>query len=230
MTAKYDSPPEELEAPLSLDPSTWSPKDIYHLHSALIVPRPIAWVSTQSRSHVDNLAPHSYFNAIADDPPMVSFSIEGKSDTYHNLHDVPEFTVNLVTSTLAEKMEITAVSMPPDEDEFGWARLTKTGSDRITPYRVAESPAALECVVDQILSVGKRNHLVIATVVRYHISPEIWKGARVDPDQLRAIGRLAGGYVELGPRFKMHRPDFRELSAPGVEDPRALSARAYVKP
>ena len=90
-------------------------------------------MSIRSAEGLDNLAPHSYFNGVADDPPMVMFSIEGKTDTWRNLQEVPEFVVSFVSSALAEAMEISAVRMPPDEDEFAWAGLGKRAAERVRP-------------------------------------------------------------------------------------------------
>jgi flavin reductase (DIM6/NTAB) family NADH-FMN oxidoreductase RutF len=181
----------------------------------VIVPRPIAWVSTQSGAGVDNLAPHSYFNGIADDPPMLMFSIEDKTDTYWNLQGVKQFVVNLVTLEHAEAMEISAVHMPPEQDEFSWAGITKTPSDCVRPPRAAEALTAMECEVDQITDVGKRNHLVIGRVIRYHLSASIWRNGRIDLSSYQTVGRLSNQYCEPGRRFKMHRPHFEELERHG---------------
>ena len=212
-----NGPPDSLEAPLSLDPADWSTTDIYHLQTALIVPRPIAWVSTQSLAGANNLAPHSYFNGVSDDPPMVMFCIQGKTDTYDNLQHVPEFVVSFVTSELAQAMEISAVHMPPDEDEFLWAGLASTHSECVAPLRVRDAYAALECKMESIAAVGNRNQMVIGRVVRYHVSDAIWRHGRVDPGLYRPIGRLAGQYCEQGGRFKLHRPDFDRLQEHGTD-------------
>ena len=218
-------PPQRLDAPLCLDPTAWSPRDVYRLHTALIAPRPIAWVSTRSVEGVDNLAPHSYFNAVADDPPMVMFSIEGKTDTWWNLQEVPEFVVSFVTSALAEAMEISAVCMPPGEDEFSWAGLGKSAADCVRPARVAESLAALECVVESVTPVGRRNQMVIGRVVRYHVSEALWREGRIDPSRYRPVGRLAGHYCEQGPRFRMRRPEFATLREHGAKGAARLTER-----
>ena len=222
---EFLAPPRRLDAPLRLDPASWSPRDVYRLHTALVVPRPIAWVSTRSAEGVDNLAPHSYFNGVADDPPMVMFSIEGKTDTWWNLQEVPEFVVSFVAGALAEAMEISAVRMPPDEDEFAWAGLEKRTADCVRPARVAESLAALECVVESVTPVGRRNQMVIGRVVRYHVSEAVWREGRVDPSRYRPVGRLAGHYCEQGRRFRMRRPEFAALREHGAMGAARLTER-----
>ena len=226
--SEFHAPPRRLDTPLCLDPATWSPKDVYRLHSALIVPRPIAWVSTRSGDGIDNLAPHSYFNAISDDPPMVMFSIEGKTDTYWNLQQVPEFVVNFVAGPLAVPMEISAVRMPPGEDEFFWAGLEKRAADCARPARVAEALAALECTVESVTPVGTRNQMVIGRVVRYHVNEAVWRDGRVDPSRYRPVGRLAGQYCEQGRRFKVHRPEFATLKAHGAADAPGLAEQTFL--
>ena len=206
-----ETPPEHLSEPLSLDPSCWSPQDIYYLNAALIVPRPIAWVSTLSSDGVANIGPHSYFNGISDDPPYVMFSIEGETDTYANLRDIPECTISFVTEDLASAMELSAVKFPSDEDEFEWADLEKLESECVRPARPKSAKACLECLVDRIIDVGNVNHMIILKVVHYHVSPEIWDKGRINMETYRPIGRLGGQYTKMGSRFKQRRPTWIEI-------------------
>lgn len=159
MPDKLNVPPDSLEESLELDPRCWEPKHIYYLQSALIVPRPIAWVSTVSAEGFENLAPHSYFNAVcddppcvmfSDDPPCVMFSMEGETDTHFNIVATGEFVVNFVTPDLARKMEMTAVDFPAEESEFKWADVPRSSSRRVSPPRVAEARACLECRVSNL--------------------------------------------------------------------------------
>lgn len=211
MSSPIGSPPQELREDLELDPRHWSSKEIYRLQTALIAPRPIAWVSTLSLQGADNLAPHSYFNGVSDDPPMVMFCIEGESDTYRNLQEIPEFVVNLVTLDLAERMEITAVTIPYDESEFEWSGLRKGCSSQVQPRRVAEAKACLECKVERILDVGTRNHMVIGEVVHFFVDHRVWRNGRVDPKVFQPLARLGGRYAALGDVFKMPRPSWDDV-------------------
>jgi flavin reductase (DIM6/NTAB) family NADH-FMN oxidoreductase RutF len=207
-------PPVELTDSLELDASAWTPRQIYLLQAALVVPRPIAWVSTIDASGVRNLAPHSYFNAVCDDPPHVLFSIEGESDTYRNLLTVPEFVVNFVTPELAQAMELTASPFPADQDEFVWAGLTPVPSRRVRPFRVGESKACFECRVIDIRTVGKTpNYLVLGQTEHFFVSREIWSNGRVDPKLYAPLGRISGRYQNAGGQFKLSRPNWQQIQA-----------------
>jgi flavin reductase (DIM6/NTAB) family NADH-FMN oxidoreductase RutF len=206
------SPPDELDNTLEIGGSQWTPNEMYHLLSALIVPRPIAWISTISKTGIPNLAPFSYFNGICDAPPCVMFSAEGEADTVRNVKAVPEFVVNFVTVELAEKMELTAVDFPSNESEFEWATLEKAASATVTPPRVAAAKACLECHVVNILEVGSRpNHVIFGEVKHFSVSPGIWRNGRVDPVLFNPLCRLGGRYGTVDSVFKMTRPSWAEL-------------------
>jgi flavin reductase (DIM6/NTAB) family NADH-FMN oxidoreductase RutF len=146
------------------------------------------------------------------------FSIEGESDTYRNLLDVPEFVVNFVTVDLAEKMEMTACRMPRDEDEFLWAKLTPSSSKRVAPPRVSEAKASLECRVLEIKSIGNiPNYVVFGEVIHFAVDAAIWNKGRVDPHRYTPIGRLSGGYVTHGDLFKLSRPQWVEVQQQTVD-------------
>ncbi|MER8417534.1 flavin reductase family protein [Mesorhizobium sp. M1329] len=214
------------EEDFTVTPAEWDAKRIYYLHASVVTPRPIAWVATLSADGKDNLAPHSYFNAIADDPPYLMFSIEGESDTYRNLLEVPEFTVSIVTEEMAETMELSATPMPRGESEFDWARIERRASTDIRPPRVLASPAAMECRVDRIINVGRRNHVVFGEVVRYHIMGRVWRNGRVSPEKLRPLCRLGGRYATLTTTFKMPRPSWEDIRGHGG-DPSDLVSRLF---
>lgn len=221
------APQQELDGDLELDTTSWSAQDIYYLHSALVVPRPIAWVSTLSPKGVANLAPLSFFNAVCSDPPMVMFSVSGEKNTLINVRASGEFVVNFVTSDMAEHMELTAVDFPADESEFDWAGLEMAPSRRVAPPRVKETSAALECRVERIEAVGKRNHMVIAHVLHYFVKNSLWKNGRVDPALHRPLGRIGNGYLTLGEPFKLRRPALAEVRSAGKEAALALVDKKY---
>jgi len=209
-------PPRVLNDSLELDAAAWTAEQIYWLQAALVVPRPIAWVSTIDATGVRNLAPHSYFNAVCDDPPHVLFSIEGESDTYRNLVAIPEFVVNFVTPELAEAMELTASKLPADQDEFVWAGLTPVPSRRVRPFRVGESKACFECRVVDIRAVGNApNYLVLGRTEHFFVSPDIWRNGRVDPTRYAPLGRVSGRYQNAGSQFKLSRPDWQQIQETG---------------
>lgn len=223
MTTSHPEPPAELDVPLELRPGDWPPRQVYFVMTGLVIPRPIAWVSTLGPDGVLNLAPHSYFNVVAHDPPHVVFSSSGVKDTLTNLRRLGEFVVNIVSSDLVEAMNFTATDFPPSESEFEWAGLTPTPAVAVAPPRVAEARAHLECRVGQIVPAGNGN-LVVAEVVHIHVDPAVWRAGRVDPELLDPVCRLAGtSYARLGERFKLPRPSWeRDVAgtAPGEAIPR----------
>ena len=119
--------------------------DIYPLLNSVVVPRPIAWVSTRSADGVDNLAPHSFFTISSVVPPVVQFTSVGHKDSLRNAVATGEFVVSLCTEELIEKVNLTGTDYPADVSEFDAVGLTREGSRLVAPPRVAESPVALEC-------------------------------------------------------------------------------------
>ena len=130
MTASHTAPPRVLETPLEVGPDDWEGRDFYYLMTALVIPRPIGWISTVSAGGVRNLAPYSYFNLMGSDPFYCAFGSTGVKDSLTNLREVPEFVANIVTMDLLEKMNFTSGDFPHDEDEFGWAGLRRAARRR----------------------------------------------------------------------------------------------------
>ncbi len=188
--------PDNAPEPIQLDPRALSARDCYYLVTSVVVPRPIGWVSTLGANGVYNLAPHSYFTALSDDPPIVGFSSTGLKDTVRNVRFSGDFVVNVVSEELAEAMNVTATDFPPDQSEFVWAGLTPAPSARVRAPRVAEAPVALECRLLQILELGNAPaYFVIGEVLLFHVQPRVLRDGRVDPALLKPVGRLAGsGY------------------------------------
>lgn len=190
----------------------------YFLLTSLVVPRPIAWVSSVAEDGKRNLAPHSFFNAISSDPPIVHFTSTGVKDTLRNVRATGEFVVNIVTEDFADRMNVTAANLPPDRDEFLWARLESEPSLKVEPERVAGIKAALECKVEQIVSLGNGN-MVFGDVVCLHVDESVMDGDRILQDRLGAIARLGGaGYTRVADGlFEMKRPTYEDLLAAGKE-------------
>jgi flavin reductase (DIM6/NTAB) family NADH-FMN oxidoreductase RutF len=197
---------------LGLDPDT-VPGGIYHLLNALVVPRPIAWVSTRSAAGVDNLAPHSYFTVASVIPPVVQFTSVGTKDSLRNARVTGEFVVSVCTEDLAEQVNATSVPFPPDASEFDAVGLTREPSVRVTPYRVAESPVSIECELLEVKSFGASS-VVFGRVVWVAVKPEVVRADRVAIDLLRPIARLAGAdYAKIGEVFSIKRLSHEEWLA-----------------
>jgi flavin reductase (DIM6/NTAB) family NADH-FMN oxidoreductase RutF len=198
-------------------PDELEPTAAYHLLNSLVVPRPIAWVSTLSEDGVANIAPHSYFTVVSPNPPIVCFSSGGVKDTLRNVRHTRDFVVNIVGEELAEQMNLSSADFPARESEFHAAGLTPAASDLVRAPRLAEAPGAMECRLIQVIEIGANpNHLVIGEVVRFHVAARVWRDGRIDMAALRPVGRLAGsGYSYTRELFRMDRPTYQGLLASG---------------
>ena len=212
MSKTHSAPPRELTAPLEVSPGDWDNREFYLLMTALVVPRPIGWISTVSAGGVRNLAPYSYFNLMGSDPVYVAFGSSGVKDTLRNVRETKQFVANIATMHLLEKMNFTSGDFPQDEDEFGWAGLTPVPSAKVAPPRVGEARAHLECEMKHIVS-DHNTHIVLGRVVHAHVDPSVWKDGRVDARLLDPICRLSGlNYGALGDLFRVERPRWDKVS------------------
>ena len=165
-----------------------------------LVPRPIGWISTLGRNGVVNLAPYSFFNGVASDPPMVMFASNGRQphgvkDTITNCEETGEFVVNLATWDLREAMNLTSAPALPDQDEFELAGLAAEPARLVKPPRVKDAPIHLECRYLQTVELPtndpeNRNAIGIGQVVGVHLKDEIMTVGLVDIAKLRPIARL----------------------------------------
>ena len=192
--------------------------------TGVIVPRPIAFVSTVSHSGEVNLAPYSFFNAVSYKNVVFSSSrnVGNKSkDTLRNIEETGEFVVNIVVDPIAEAMNATAAEFPEGEDEFGIAGLTHAPSEIVKAPRVAESPVNIECKLDQIVQLGSGDHehgLVIGEILLMHVRDEIIDGHRIDQAKLMTTGRMAGNmYCRTGERYEMVRPVYDPTTGAAVQ-------------
>ncbi|HEY6192469.1 MAG TPA: flavin reductase family protein [Bacteroidota bacterium] len=207
-----------------INPAEQDFRDVYKLLIGTIVPRPIAFVSSIDPAGVRNLAPFSFFTAVSANPPVVCFapmvrSADGtQKDTLRNIEATKEFVVNVVSESIAERMNICSTDFPPGVDEFKESGLTPVASDLVKPARVGESPVSMECALLQIVSVSSKplgGSLVLGEVLRFHIRDELFNNFRIDPDLLRAVGRMGGPtYTRTADRFDLIRPKAGELKNP----------------
>jgi flavin reductase (DIM6/NTAB) family NADH-FMN oxidoreductase RutF len=167
----------------------------------LVVPRPIAWVTSQSNTGLVNLAPFSFFNAVGSDPLYVVISIGCRDDgspkdTARNIETSGEFVVNMVTEDLLVAMNVSAVDIPPDESELVAANLRTAGSVHIKTPRLAEAQASLECRLFQSQQLGA-NTLYIGEVVMFHVADHLI-GPRFHINKFARIGRLGSPSISVG--------------------------------
>lgn len=186
----------------------------YAVLASLVVPRPIAWVTTISPDGVVNTAPFSFFNVLGSEPPIVGICPGDRADgtpkdTARNIRLTHEFVVNLVDETVAEAMNHTAASLPYGTNELATAGVTTLPSTSIRPPRIAEAPASLECKEWGTLQIGD-NRLIIGLVTRVHVRDELLdpETLRIRSERFHAVGRMASPhwYCRTRDRFEMVRP------------------------
>lgn len=188
---------------------------------ALVAPRPIGWISTRDAQGRHNLAPYSFFNAVADAPPMVMFCVNGRKggrvapqeskDSLSNIRATGVFAVNVVSHALRDAMNTSAGSYAHGEDEFAVAGLTPVPCTTIDCCRVAEAPAALECRLHQVVELPgwgeTENRMVIGLVTGVHIDDAVMADGMVDLLRYRPVGRLGYmDYATISDSFSMRRP------------------------
>ena len=193
--------------------SDLSPTETYKLLTGLVVPRPIGWIGTVDADGRPNVAPYSFFNAVAGNPPTVLYSAgmgsRGSKDSLANAIETGEFTCNMVGMAVAEGMNSSSAELAHGESEFDFAGLTPEPSLDVKAPRVAEAMASFECRLTQTIDIGDpvANVVVFGEVVRFHVDDAILDGTRIDFEGLDAVGRLAGNwYATTRERFELIRP------------------------
>ena len=189
----------------------------YDPFKSCILPRPIGWISTISRDSIVNLAPYSFFNALASDPPMVMFSSNGKQpsgpkDSLVNAEATGEFVCSMATWELRESMNITSAPETPEIDEFNLAGLETEDSELVSPPRVKRAPIHLECLYHSTVELpcnieDGRNAICIGKVVGIHIRDEFLVNGKIDISSIRPIARLGyKDYTVVDEVFSLHLP------------------------
>lgn len=203
---------------ISLSFADLEPRQRYKLLCGLVVPRPIAWVTTLSPDGTVNAAPFSFFNVFSEDPPLVVLGLQHKADgspkdTTRNIAASGEFVVNVVDEQMAEAMNITATEFPAGESEPLAAGLELAASRLVKPPRLAAAPAALECRRTVSLAFGPHRELLVGEVLGVHTRAGIVDPATLSVDfaALRPVGRLAGnGYARQRDTFELERITYAE--------------------
>lgn len=197
---------------LELDPAELGVK-VYPWLNSVVVPRPIAWVSTRSREGVDNLAPHSFFTVAGLDPAVVQFTSVGTKDTLRNVLATGEFVVCLSPEGLVEQVNATGTDFPPGTSEFDAVGVAREPSLRVAPPRVAESPVAMECVLAGTQVFGSCT-VVFGRVVQLAVSADVLRDGRPAIDLLQPMARLGRDeWSAIGKVSERRRVPFAEWSA-----------------
>ena len=194
---------------LEFDPAVVDKRQVYRLLTGGVVPRPIGWASTVSKTGTTNLAPFSFFTVVCVVPPMISLTIArhpdgSEKDTLRNIRDTGEFCFNVVTRPVWKEMVDSANGFPADDSEFDETGLTPIPGIKVKAPRVAEVPIHFECKLERVLELGPNRHpLVIGEVVYFHVDPACMTNGYIDMTKLDPIGRLNGFfYSSLGEIFE----------------------------
>jgi flavin reductase (DIM6/NTAB) family NADH-FMN oxidoreductase RutF len=195
---------------VDIDPAALGSGAFYSLLTAVVVPRPIAWVSSRSPEGVDNLAPHSFFTVAAIDPPVVQFTSIGTKDSLRNIRATGEFVVCLTPEPLFEQVNATATDFPPEVSEFDAVGIEREASLRVAPPRVARSPVALECELHATSTIGIST-VVLGRVVNAAIDEDVLVDGRPTIERLAPLARLgANEWSTLGEIREITRIGYRE--------------------
>jgi flavin reductase (DIM6/NTAB) family NADH-FMN oxidoreductase RutF len=195
---------------MSPDRTVFDPADPevnpYRLLTGLVVPRPIAWVSTVDAEGNGNLAPHSFFTVASGRPPVVLFSSLGRKDTVRNIEETGEFVVSFSSESLLEKVNASSAPFEHGDDEALQLGIETEPSETVAPRRVAESPASIECRLDRIVEVGHA-FVVFGQVTAITVVNEALVDGLPSFDLLRPVSRLGGPEWARPPEmFRLDRP------------------------
>lgn len=189
---------------ISIDPKELSPTKLQGYLQGAVAPRPIAFASTLSKKGKPNLSPFSFFNLFSFNPPILVFSAVNKASdgmakhTLLNCEATREVVINVVNYDMVQQMSLSSSEYPEGVNEFLKAGLTPIPSDIVKPYRVAESPAQLECKVTQIIALGTEGgagNLIICEVVKIHIDEKVLDAnGAIDPHKMDLVSRLNGDW------------------------------------
>ncbi|MDN3956411.1 flavin reductase family protein [Sporolactobacillus laevolacticus] len=201
---------------ISIDPNALPGRENYKFLSGSIIPRPVAFVTTQSSEGILNAAPFSYFNIITDEPPMISVSVQRLNgemkDTSRNAVEKGEFVVHISDESYIDQINNTAKPLSSNESEVEDSGLTPVNSIKVSVQGVKEANIRLECVLERAIELGGTDgnpscDLLIGRVVYYHIREDLYKKGRINAAGLKPVSRLAGStYAKLGETFELTRP------------------------
>ena len=208
-----------MESVLSFDPMDMEQPLRHHFLLSAVAPRPICFASTVDSAGNVNLSPFSFFNVFSSNPPILVFSParsgrdNSQKDTHQNVLDLPEVVINIVNYDMVEQMSLSSTAYPKGVNEFIKAGFTEVASHKVAPPRVKEAPVALECTVDQVISLGDgpgAGNLIIARVVYMHVKKAFLdERGKLDTTKLDLVARMGGKwYTRVIPEslFEIPKP------------------------
>lgn len=189
---------------ISIDPKELTVPKLHQYLLGSIGPRPIAFASTIDKDGHRNLAPFSFFNVFSANPPILIFSparsgrTNTNKDTYHNVKNIPEVVINVVTYAMVNQMSLASSPFDITVDEFKKSGFTPIASDTIQPYRVLESPIQIECKVIEIKELGENGgagNLIFCEVLKMHIDDSVLDdNGMVDQQRIDLVCRMGGNW------------------------------------
>jgi flavin reductase (DIM6/NTAB) family NADH-FMN oxidoreductase RutF len=204
---------------MRIDPSDLAAEQAYRLLTGIVVPRPIAWVTTLSGDGIVNLAPFSAFTFVSPKPPMLAISVGRKAgvykDTAYNILNNEEFVVHIADSTLMNAVHESSTEYPPDVSEVEELNLETVPGERVKVPRLAVAPIAMECRFRQCLEFGEtRSRLLVGEVLMFHIRDGLLNNGKIETEALDPIARIGGPrYARLGEIFTL-KPVFQTSKSP----------------
>lgn len=208
---------------LHYEPQDLSVQEVHKLLLGGVAPRPIALVSTISKSEINNLSPFSFYNAFGANPPIIAFSPARRGrdaalkDTYNNLKETGECVVNAVTFDIVEQVSLASAEFPPEVDEFVKSGLTPIYSDIVKPKRVKESPFQLECKLRDLLSYGDKGasaNIAICEVVKFHVEERVFENGIIHPNLVNLVARMSGDFYTRASGdsiFEIEKPNQKKV-------------------
>lgn len=200
---------------LTFDPINQTERENYKLLIGSIIPRPIAFITSQSSDGVLNAAPFSYFNIAATEPPMLSVSVQRKDgmrkDSTKNIIETKEFVIHIVDAENVKEINKTAANLTPEESEIELTSLDLIKSTEIHVPAIKQAKVRFECTLEKVIELGPEHKtttdLIIGKVVRFHIAEEIYEDGKINEEKLQSVSRLAGhDYARIGEIFTLERP------------------------
>ncbi len=201
---------------MNFETSKLTAQNNYRLLNGGVTPRPIAWISTQSKSGNDNLAPYSFFTVASCNPPVLLYTqVTQRSgldkDTLQNLKETGECVVNIVSSELIAQVNLSSASISSKESEFDFAKVKKIPSCTVRPFSVAESPIRYECSLRELIMVGElpsSGTLVLLDVKSIYVKDELYVDNNINQELLGAAGKMGGNeYCHTTHLTSLNRPE-----------------------
>jgi flavin reductase (DIM6/NTAB) family NADH-FMN oxidoreductase RutF len=208
-----DHPLSDAPLRVPFDPATMDSSDFYRVLNSVVVPRPIAWVTSRSVDGVVNLAPHSFYTVACVDPPVVQFTSVGRKDSLRNIEATGEFTVSLAPEWLFEQVNATGTDFPYGVSEAEQCGVRLEPGERVGVPRVAQSPVAIECSLHSTLRLGDST-VVFGRVRLVSVWERAMRDGRPRIEELQPLVRLGGNeWSTIGEVKEIRRISYRRWTA-----------------